>query len=478
MSLFQRRTRKRARHSERSARNIQHRRRGVPIAGIALLLLLVSLGGASRNNLLVQPIVQIGAVIIAAAMLMRPLPDNDTTVGSLRPLAWTLAAVAAFMAAQLIPLPPGLWRALSARDLEAAITDAAGLTGAWRPLSIVPDNTLSALLGMIVPAAVLIMYTYTPQRLRGRLMWSIAGVGVIELLLGLGQLATGQGVLFFYPRTVGTVTGLFHNRNHLAIFLGTLPPVFAYIALSQRDGLDRREPLWAGFTLAIALTMFGILLTGSRIGVAVVTLTTIGAGLMVWRTSPRLRARVSRPTSRRTQIAVIGASVAACAALLGLVLARSDTALTRLSATHLGEEGRVGVLGSLLDLAIRYLPFGSGFGTFDRAFRIIEPDDKLRLSYLNHAHNDFIEIVIEGGVVSIVIAVVLATFALRKAWTAWQVRSQFDQDRELARVGSIVAMGLLVGSVSDYPLRTPMLAGWMALALCLLFTVPGSAARR
>lgn len=477
MSFFHRRRRKRPRHSERSTRDIQHRHRAAPIAGVALLLLLVSLGGASRNNLLVQPIVQVGAIIITAVMLMRPRPDDDTTIGNLTPLIWTMAALAAFMAAQLVPLPPGLWRALPARDLEAAITDATGLAGTWRPLSIVPDNTLSSLLGMIVPAAVLIVYTRTPARFRGRLMWLIAWVGVVELLLALAQLATGRGIFFFYPRTAGTVTGFFHNRNHLAIFLGTLPPVFAYIVLSQRDGLDRREPLWAGFTLAIALTIFGILLTGSRIGVAVVALTTIGAGLMVWRTAPRLRARVSRPTSRRTQIAVISGSIAACAALLGLVLARGDTALTRLSATHLGEEGRVGVLGSLIDLAGRYLPFGSGFGTFDRAFRIIEPDSKLRLSYLNHAHNDFVEIVIEGGIVSIIIAAVLATFALRRTWTAWQVRSHFDQERELARVGSIVAIGLLAGSISDYPLRTPMLAGWAALALCLLFTMARPATR-
>jgi O-antigen ligase len=446
----------------------------IPIAGAVLTLILAFLGGASRNDLWVQPIVQCGAIILIAVMLMRPAPRPAPA--GVAPLTWAIAALIVIMAIQLLPLPPALWRALPNREVEAQIADAVGLASIWRPLSVVPDNTLSALLGMTVPAAVLIVFVRTPLRLLDRLMWLVAVIGVGQLLLGLGQLATGEGALFFYPRTTGTVTGLFHNRNHLAIFLGTLPAVFAYIALSQRDKLDRREPLWAGFAIALALAAFGVALTGSRIGLAVWMLATAGAILMIWRTEPRLRARVSRPMSRGTRIAVMIGSGLTCTVLAALVLVRSDTALTRFGATNLSEEGRINALRPLLELIWRFFPFGSGFGTFDRVFRMIEPENQLRLSYLNHAHNDLIEVLIEGGLASAVVAIAVAFVTVRGAIAVWRSRGPFDPAQGLARSGSIVAAGLLLGCVSDYPLRTPMLAGWMTLALCLLLGHHGASA--
>jgi O-antigen ligase len=441
------------------------------IAGVALLVVLALLGGASRNDIVAQPIVQLCAIAIGAFALTRPPSPAAPRVPA---LAWLIGALGIVMAAQLVPLPPALWRHLPGHDVEVAVSDAVALGGIWRPLSIVPDNTLSALLGIVVPAATVIVLTRIPHRLMERVMWMIVAVGALNILVALGQVATGDGPLFFYRDTAGTVTGLFHNRNHAAIFLATLPPVFAFVALRMRDRLNRYEPLWAGFALALALDGFAILLTGSRIGAVIFVVTLLGAGAMVVTTPPRKRARVSRPMPAATRGAMIAGIAVVCVALVTMIAYRDNTSLTRLEATSIEEEGRIGLWQPLLELAGRYFPFGSGFGTFDRAYRMVEPPTKLRLSYLNHAHNDYLELLLEAGIFGMVLLAVAILIGARAAIAAWRTRGPFSTERDLARVGAIVALGLMLGSISDYPLRTPMLAGWMTLALVLL-TARGAA---
>lgn len=113
-----------------------------------------------------------------------------------------------------------------------------------------------------------------------------------------------------------------------------------------------------------------------------------------------------------------------------------------------------------------FMPIGSGFGSFDPVFRMYEPDELLHPGYFNHAHNDWLELALTGGLPALLL---LAAFIL---WAGWRLYSSFRtpaSDPALrVRSGGLVLLVLAGASVSDYPLRTPILAALLALACAWL----------
>src|SRR3546814_8158382 len=62
-----------------------------------------------------------------------------------------------------------------------------------------------------------------------------------------------------------------------------------------------------------------------------------------------------------------------------------------------GQDLRTPGLPTVLSMIAAYFPAGAGFGGFDPIFRLHEPLQLLKPPYFNHAHNDFLEIVLDGG---------------------------------------------------------------------------------
>ncbi|KZY19130.1 hypothetical protein A3726_34715 [Erythrobacter sp. HI0037] len=112
--------------------------------------------------------------------------------------------------------------------------------------------------------------------------------------------------------------------------------------------------------------------------------------------------------------------------------------------------------------AIRlYWPVGAGFGTFDPVYRVIEPDRLLEARYLNHAHNDVLEILLDGGVFAAAIFIGALIWWLRASVRVWRAR---DGDATMAQVGSLVIFMVLLASLVDYPARTPIVMAILTLA--------------
>ena len=127
-------------------------------------------------------------------------------------------------------------------------------------------------------------------------------------------------------------------------------------------------------------------------------------------------------------------------------------------------ELRVRLAPILQEMTLAYFPFGTGFGAFETAYYIHEPSELLNPLYLNQAHNDILQVVIEGGLVSL--AITLAGIV----WLARIVLRMFRgtaRDRKLALAASGVGIALVMASAVEYPLRTPlfqMIAVWLLCA--------------
>ena len=117
------------------------------------------------------------------------------------------------------------------------------------------------------------------------------------------------------------------------------------------------------------------------------------------------------------------------------------------------------------------MPFGSGFGTFTAVYPSFEPpQDVLDNRYVNHAHDDVLELWLEGGAMSLLLMAVFSGWLFMASTKIWRQAPADSHaiDVLLARAATIVIPIIIVHSVFDYPLRTDAMMAVFALSCALL----------
>lgn len=430
----------------------------------AFLLGCALFGGSSRPNnlslLAVRPLAA-GYLVVALAL---PRPRHWAGLGW--PLI-LLAAFAATMVLQLVPLPPAVWTTLPghARFIEAA--SALGVPQPWRPITVSPDMTFNSLLALLIPLAVLVgCATLAPEQRIDLLPVLLVAI-VFSAMLGIAQWAgTSSSPLYPYQYSNRDLPiGLFANRNHQATFLAmSFPLLRAWAVLPSRMVPSSGVRSWlAG---AIALLIFPILLaSGSRSGLV---LAVIGAAAAWAIAPPQWRNLFGRKSSRRRAliaVAVVGGFVAVIGATMFFGRALSFARIGQLG--QVDADLRVRYFPIIVHIVRDFLPFGTGFGTFDAVFRIYEPFWALNPAYFNRAHDDLLELVMTGGIPALLALVAFLAFAIVRVramviW-GWQRSGTVP-----ARCGTALLVIVLAASLSDYPLRTPAMGMVFALATAWL----------
>lgn len=430
----------------------QSLRSGLSLAFVLLGILLAVTwvaGGASRPDAFGQVVVR-GASwgVLAVAALGSVRPD----LGYARlPLLFLLAALM-LVVVQLVPLPPDIWQALPGRALFAAPATIAGVAQPWRPMAIMPDAAINAASSLVVPFATLVLVAASTERERAWLPALLLGLIASSTLLGLLQFS---GVVFDNPLindTPGDVNGSFANRNHLALFLAMGCLIAPAWASPGGRRSQWRLPVALGLILLFVLT---ILATGSRAGLLVGALGLVIGMLLV---REKIRHRLRHAPRWVFPAAVIGILVAVALFVMLSVAADRAASIDRVFDLDAAQDMRTRGLPIVLQMIGAYFPVGTGFGSFDPVFRLHEPFDLLKPSYFNHAHNDFLEIILNGGLPGALLLMgAIAWWAIRSV-NAWRGGST------TARLGSATVFLILVASVSDYPLRTPQMMAVLAIA--------------
>lgn len=418
---------------------------------MVLLAALAVTGGASRADEDLQALARLAAVGAMSATLW-PLEFEQLRRG--KALIAGGLAVYALVLAQLVPLPPNVWAAIPGHAVYAEIADAGGAV-TWRPLSLTPDLTRNALFALLPATAAGLAMCYLGFRDSARLVEAIVAVGLASAVLGLMQVAAGNDALRLYHATSeGAPVGLFANRNHQAALLAcTLPLAAGVLGIRLRRRGNGRL-LWP-LTLAIAiLLLIALALTGSRMGLALGALGLAGSAWTLHAAGVRL--------SRRHAVVALGG--AALLAIVVVATARGG-AVERLAAADPLADTRVAMLPVLLRTAASFLPFGAGFGAFDDVYRQFEPDTLLSTIYMNQAHDEPLQLAIEGGMPAIVL---LGVFGWWWARRAGRVIAPAPPSSHRAMGIAVLAAGgiLMASSLVDYPLRTPLL-GAVFIIVCV-----------
>lgn len=420
-----------------------------------LLLLLAATGGASRGDEDQQMVARLAAVAAIAATLW---PLELATLKRHQRLLFVIAATYSLVVLQLVPLPPGLWAVLPGHDVYARIADASGSTR-WRPLSLTPDLTVNALAALLPATAATLATLYCDKRTRLLLAWGIVAVALVSALIGLAQIGSDGGH-FYRESSDHAPVGLFANRNHQAVLMACMLPLTGALAgIWIRNG-GRPRRIAGSVLIIVALLLLAAVSTGSRMGLA---LTAIGAGMGVWAYAASGQRIV--PARRRHWAGALAALIAATGATAAAAM-RSG-AIDRLAHTDPATEIRTAMLGPLIATARAFAPFGAGFGSFDDVYRRFEPDSLLSTIYMNQAHDEPLQLAIEGGLPALVLLGLFLWWWGRTAIAVVGTRASGTR-RALGIAAIGVTSLLMMSSLVDYPLRTPLLSTLFAIATVMM----------
>ena len=107
---------------------------------------------------------------------------------------------------------------------------------------------------------------------------------------------------------------------------------------------------------------------------------------------------------------------------------------------------------------------GSGIGTFRDIYPRYEDHSAVTRTFVNHAHNDYLEIALESGIPGILLLIAFFAWWIRRASAIWRSATA---DR-FAQAATIASAAILVHSFVDYPLRTAALSAIFAGCLAMM----------
>ncbi|WP_082221920.1 O-antigen ligase family protein [Mesorhizobium loti] len=393
----------------------------------SVLFLSLLIGGGTASGLYTETLIEIAAIVSAAVVLSRA---SEQAIP--RTVLWLLALVLAVFCFQIIPLPATLLDGLRP-DVLLANPWLEGETR-LRFASVGVGRTIECLLYFIAAAAFFLgVMRLRAEQVYGLLPFFFMGVicnGLAAAIqYSLSDVVAIEGLL---PFTINA--GLFANQNHFSALLFVSIPFVVYYSLF-------RGHLLSG-SLGLVTVLLLLLAAGSRAGILI--------GLAITMISVVFLAARSRVGGYGILAAFIGLSAYTIGAWTKIDAKVVDPAFGR------AEFARTTIDGIEQNWAV-----GVGFGGFQKVYQIYEKGSMIFKSYVNHAHNDYLELVLEGGV-----AVVLLMAAYMAMLLASSVRIR---GQPLQKAAFLSVSFLLVHSLVDYPLRTAALAMTFAYLNAIIF---------
>lgn len=423
--------------------------------GPGMLLLCLLLGGASAAGYVANLILQLAALPIIGWALWpvlqtRPLPTR--AIGSALAL---LAAMVAIGLLQLVPLPPSLWALLPGRDTIAAGYRLLGLPLPWLPLTLAPDKAIASLLWLLPAIAVFLAIS-----LRGafRARWIgavLVLVTLVSIMLGALQVV-GDGSAYLYQVTnYGHAVGFFSNANHNATLMLVCIPFLAAVQsrlLAEGRSTRSRSAIRLLVAAAYAVILVGLLINASLAGIGLGVPVALSSWLVFGRHRPAVR----------TALTGVAALISA-ATLVAIAVGPFGNNLFGVQHKNI-ELSRQTSFALTLRAARDYLPIGSGIGSFQPIYRTQEPLASVTATYMNHAHSDWLELLLETGLVGIALAGAFLIWWVLRLRAIWQS----EEPEVFAQAAAIASAAILLHSIVDYPLRTAALSAVFAMCIALM----------
>ena len=361
-----------------------------------------------------------------------------------------------FMALQLIPLPTSVVQFISPATYNA-YEPVLSLGGSgWIPLTINQHGTLQELLRIFCYS---LFYILTVQLLSigGHLKKTV--FIVIGLAAAIGLLAIIQRVgspdKIYWFRIVpdnASPFGPWINPNQFAGFMEILCPIalglFLFFKPRFQPDESLRHKIVNFFTMpssnlhlflgfAASLMFLSVFVSLSRGGIMTITLAVVVFILLY---------SVKKARQGRAAIFAIVGCVVIAVSWFGW-----DSVFAEFNKTITFEgtlsDGRFLIWADTIRVFQSFFLFGSGFGTYIDVFPAFMrfPD----FGILDHAHNDYLELLTDGGVIGFGLAAWFICSVLHHGWK--MIQSRRDQYAVLVGIGALTGIiAMLMHGVTDF----------------------------
>jgi len=372
---------------------------------------------------------------------------------------------------QLLPLPENLWSLLPGRSFYAQALgqiDGGPPFAGLRAGSIVPFATEGTWLAMLPAVLVFLAAMGLPAGRLQALTALFLGIAVAQAVLGLIQYGDGPDSMFRLgnPYYTDSAVGTYVNRNHLAGLLEmALPVTLALLAAmvgvgrrryqGRRPSLRRRLAALAELGINRAMLsgagalaiLLGLVFTRSRTGIALGMLgILLSVGAFSWRLGGR---NVYGLVGSFTAVGV------GLATLIGLA-----PVVARFANQDPAEDARWSFFADTGEAIRGFFPLGSGGGTFEEVFHRFDSGAVLgRL--VDHAHNDYLEWVVEYGLPAALVLILLLGVYLRQWRRVW-ARGTWSTFRFVQAGAGIALLLMALHTVVDFNLHIPANAVFFA----------------
>lgn len=409
----------------------------VLVVSCCLLIALIFGGGGSLNPAQ-EIIVQVSSIVLIVFILAEFRFRRPSGI-EIFAFAF-LIAILALPVLQLIPLPPELWRNFPLRHVQVEIADFLGVGNDFAPLSVVPDATRRAGLVLVVPISAFLAGVQANAFERKCFILVVILGSALSAMVAIAQAAAGpdSGLVYMYGGAhvrAGYLTGLFANYNHQANLM--VVTCVLSLGMARSNSSHRKFGLAAIYFGFATLFAAATVATGSRTGSAI-----LAAAMIICFTGPAWRLAKLRPTI------ALGAFIAIL--LLAFAVAQTGAA-QRLAARYaLPTDARSRFWPEVWYVLRESWPTGTGLGTFDPVYRSLESLTSLGSHYINHAHNDYMEFIIETGLLGVLLIgafLILFVYCLFRLVLAKKNGSN-------GGVYYLIALAVpMIHSIIDYPLR-------------------------
>jgi O-antigen ligase len=456
---------------------------------LVVIVASVFLGGGTASGFLGDVITQLLAVplfVVAARHWLTGIAHQPDWRATDYLLCMSLAGLTLILVVQLAPWPAAVvstWENSVPNFNSSTIASIMDARASWQGLSTTPHASWATAVSLLPSLAVFFGVIQLDARARLKLAGVMSILGALSLLLGFVQVVQGPGSeLRFYEITnPSEAVGFFANRNHFAALLYTTL-IFSSVCLTfaasrfvAEGKVSSRSILWLALSGALIISILaGIAIARSRAGVILSAVALVGIIVIIFADhQPAHRSRAKYYSGPHLALIMILLAIG-FTVQFGL-----HRVMTRFETDPL-QDLRWALSPATFEIALDYLPLGSGLGSFVEVYANHEKTANLFNGFANRAHNDWAEIFLETGVLgAATITIVLVWFVIRAVQIA-RLRVAIHGNNNyllLQRSAVLVIVLLLAHSFVDYPLRTTAMSV-IFLFTCALLVDPPTALQR
>ena len=354
------------------------------------------------------------------------------------------------------------------------ITDAgAAALGASSTLSLDPYSTrlvLIQLATLLIYFSATLVFVDTPHRLHV-LVRTIMVFGFCLAIFGLTQsVVSPTKVYWIRELNQSTAFGPFINRHHFAGYMEltiALPLGLVFAGAIEKEKM--LIYLFVAGLMGVALVM-----TASRGGIIslvaeILFLITVTA---IWRKQSERKHRHRRSSRLKSIAARAGMAAALLVSLfIGVLFFGGEFSINRFIDTVNTDDpttGRAHFWSVTLNIIKAYPYLGTGLGAYGVSYT--QYDSRNGLFRLEQAHNDYLQVLSDGGIVGGVLALSFVVLLFWKAIVRAKSRDDFRRGVALGALSG--CFGVLIHSFFDFTLHTTSNA-LLFLVLAALATLNG-----